>query len=669
MLKNLILISAITLNFNLWSQDTDSVYYYRENGDKEWWYIQKDVFSFRLQNGLEYSNSETDMSVVDSTYQRKNSTRKMNLLEFRPNTNENQREIEKGRPRNQPNFECEFLVLTKDKLAPKSDNKWKTSDDIILVLFKNAGISNSEVAQFMSRNDLVPYHTPSNNLPSQGNWTYAFRIRTDRCGQTNSIKKAKEIFENESEIVKLCTPNLKVYEAFCDESYEYSNLYDAPNALWWIDNNGGQVHNSYFGDLDADVDLCECWQAGYSGNGVKVGVIDTRGFEYDHEDMQNVFTSGWNAVDNVSFNNNVYEDGYESIGHGMVISGLIAANKNNAGTIGAAYNSNIYPVLSAGEILHMIIGVQKSVEANCDVVNMSFGLDFDSEDYTPEKEEILHNEITQASSFGRYKAETQTYYGIVFVAATGNDKRNFIPINGSDTYMAGYRTSPAGYDEVIGVGNSNIYDRHEFITTTNGAHGGPRGGEWYEVAAPGSLLISTDLKGAVGYSPTDYTLSNLYTVSGTSLSAPLVSGIVAILLEKNPFLTWQEIRQAIVDGAEKVHPELYDYNYYPDYPGVSNQMYYGRASCINSLNLIDASTVSVFENSIFDGLIVKDKTLSNQSDDKLIIEIRDIQAKLISKIELDSKTDFTLNDYNQGLYLVSVFDVNDNFLIFVKMTL
>ncbi len=242
-------------SFSLFSQATDSLYYYRENGDKEWWYVQQDVFSFRMQNGLAYSDPETDMSVVDALYQRPNSSRKINLMEFRPESNGSQRETERDKPRSRPGFECEFLVLSKDKNALKSENKWKTTDDLLLVVFRDPGISAQEVTQFMNRNDLLPYHTPSNSLPSEGTWTYAFRLKPNKCGQTNTVQKAKEVFEQEAALVKICSPNLRVYEPACEVlSYEYSNLYADPNKLWWLENTGEGILNGQTGTEDADID-------------------------------------------------------------------------------------------------------------------------------------------------------------------------------------------------------------------------------------------------------------------------------------------------------------------------------------------------------------------------------------------------------------------------------
>lgn len=57
-----------------------------------------------------------------------------------------------------------------------------------------------------------------------------------------------------------------------------------------------------------------------------------------------------------------------------------------------------------------------------------------------------------------------------------------------------------------------------------------------------------------------------------------------MLLTKNPLLTWSEVRELIRNGAEKVNANTYDYNMFGNAPGYNNEMFYGRVSCINSIN-------------------------------------------------------------------------------------
>ncbi|MGV3631308.1 MAG: S8 family peptidase [Bacteroidota bacterium] len=674
MKKIAVLFTFLSFKLFLFTQNTDSVYYYRENGEQEWWYIQKDVYSFRMQNGLAYNDPETDMSIVDALYQRQNSSRKINVMEFRPESNDNQREVEKNKPRTRPGFECEFLVLSKDKNALKAENKWKTTDDLLLVVFRNPGISSSEVAQFMNRNDLLPYHTPSNSLPHEGTWTYAFRLKPTKCGQTNTIQKAKEVFEQESALVKVCSPNLRLIEPACDYLPENDN-YSEENRFWWIDNNGGEVANDVNGTADADVDACECWEAGFTGKNVKIGVIDFNGFDFNHEDMQGVFLNGWNTITNnlMPATGSVYAAGYLDKGHGMAVSGLIGAQNNDIGTVGIAYDAEIYPVLTDGEFLQLAIGIQKSVENSCDIINMSFitqGVDVD----------VIHNEIIQGYNLGRWNDELNQYLGIVFVGGVGNNTWNVVTEN-NYIIFEGYRTYPASYDEVIGVGNSNPFDKRHFLNfnmnqipySPNLPYSiGSNGGQWYEVVAPGTNLMLVDLIGSNGFSVENYDNNESGEIWGSSFSTPIVSGISAILLEKNKNLNNREIRDLIIRGAEKVHPELYNYAYYEQYPqypelyypGVSNQMFHGRVSCINSLDL--TGYFGIDEKELIQ-VQLKNNTLYNFSNQNYVIELRSLDGRLIQRENVKANQSVDLKNCENGLYTLSYFDEYNNLLKFEKI--
>ena len=67
----------------------------------------------------------------------------------------------------------------------------------------------------------------------------------------------------------------------------------------------------------------------------------------------------------------------------------------------------------------------------------------------------------------------------------------------------------------------------------------------------GRGIITADLQGANGYAPGDCNPS----FGGTSSAAPLASGIIALLLEKRPALTWRDVKHVIALGATKIDPD------------------------------------------------------------------------------------------------------------------
>jgi subtilisin-like proprotein convertase family protein len=67
----------------------------------------------------------------------------------------------------------------------------------------------------------------------------------------------------------------------------------------------------------------------------------------------------------------------------------------------------------------------------------------------------------------------------------------------------------------------------------------------------GKGITTGDLMGSAGYDPTECTDS----FGGTSSAAPLATGIIALLLEKNPNLTWRDVKHVIAKGSTQINPQ------------------------------------------------------------------------------------------------------------------
>lgn len=214
------------------------------------------------------------------------------------------------------------------------------------------------------------------------------------------------------------------------------------------------------------------WQ--YSkGEGILIGVLDTG--IVPHNDLEKVWgtmldaTSEGTGLDNGS-------------GHGIHVTGIIAARENGRGIVGVAPGCHILPVKvlnsdGSGSYEAIAKGLRFAIDANCDIINMSLGAPLE-----PPRE--IHNLIKEAIS-----------KGIIIIAAAGND-------SGKVNY-------PARYDEVIAVAaldkNGNL------------AHFSSRGQE-VDGAVPGVDIYSTHFNN--GYAK----------MSGTSQASPFMAGICALLL-------------------------------------------------------------------------------------------------------------------------------------------
>lgn len=118
------------------------------------------------------------------------------------------------------------------------------------------------------------------------------------------------------------------------------------------------------------------------------------------------------------------------------------------------------------------------------------------------------------------------------------------------------------------------------------------------VAAPGgggtdwvSEIITTDRVGAAGFHPTDYTF-----IQGTSFSAPIVSGIVALMLEANPSLGYRDVQEILAYSAREVGAASNDWRYNGatnwnggglHYDALSHDLGYGLVDALAAVRLAE----------------------------------------------------------------------------------
>jgi minor extracellular protease Epr len=238
----------------------------------------------------------------------------------------------------------------------------------------------------------------------------------------------------------------------------------------------------------AKVEAPKAWAKGYTGAGVKVGIIDT-GIAL-HDDL--VIAGGANFVDTAS---SYYDDN----GHGTHVAGTVGAKDNELGVIGVAPDALLYAIKvldssGSGYLSDIIEGIDFAISEQLDIINMSLGTSTDSP--------ALHTAVDAAYSLG-----------ILVVASAGNSGKRVITMDN-----VGY---PAKYESAIAVAATDINNARATFSSTGPA---------VEIAAPGVSVRSTYLNN--GYA----------SMSGTSMAAPHVSGHLALLIQAYPDKTPREIR-------------------------------------------------------------------------------------------------------------------------------
>jgi subtilisin family serine protease len=268
------------------------------------------------------------------------------------------------------------------------------------------------------------------------------------------------------------------------------------------------------------------WNTTSGNSSVLVAVVDT-GINYYHPDLiDNYAPLGYNWVDG---NNDPMDDS----GHGTHVAGIIAASLNNRiGIAGLAQvrlmAEKALDVEGTGYASDLADAIIHATEQGAEIINMSWGDTVSSA--------VLHDAITYAYDSG-----------VLLVAAAGNDN--------SSTKLY-----PAAYSEVISVAATDQNDAKASFSNWGG---------WIELSAPGVNVYSTFLAG--------YQYE-----SGTSMAAPHVSGVAALVWSRFPNATRDWVRDRLHSSTD-------------DLGGAGFDVYfgYGRVNAERALTINDVAVVNV----------------------------------------------------------------------------
>ena len=291
---------------------------------------------------------------------------------------------------------------------------------------------------------------------------------------------------------------------------------------WHLENTGQD--NGVSGE---DVNITGAWN-NVRGTGVVIGVVDD-GLEWDHDDLKTNYESTLD-YDYCNYDGNPEPAGWDA--HGTAAAGVAAATGNNGlGVSGAA------PDASLAGLMLIACGNSDSDEANA-LSHLNDDIDIYSNSWGP-------------SDNGR----TLSGPGPLMIAAFEDDAYNGRNGLGNViTWAAGNGLSNQDDSNLDGYANSRFT-----ISVTAVDHDGDQTdygepGANVLISAPsdgsGVGITTTDNAGNNGYTSSDYT-SNF---GGTSSATPLVSGVIALMMEANSNLTWRDVQQILVESARKNDP-------------------------------------------------------------------------------------------------------------------
>jgi len=316
-------------------------------------------------------------------------------------------------------------------------------------------------------------------------------------------------------------------------------------------NNQWHLHNP---NTKIDINVQGAWDMGLTGEGVTIGVVDD-GLQYLHPDI----APNYVAEGSYDFNYNDADPQPSNVDdHGTSAGGVAAARDNSNCGVGAAPRaglSGIRLIASYTSDAQEASGLGYRYDINHIYTN-SWGPNDDGKRLEgPGK--LTQRVMENAVNTGRNGK------GSIYVWAGGNGRNQ-----GDNCNYDGYANSRF----TITIGAVEYNGKQAYYSENCAALicSAPSSG------VSGKAIVTSDLVGSVGTSPTECTS----TFGGTSAAAPLVAGVVALMLQANPNLGWRDVQHILVNTSRPTDTE--DAGWFTNGAGFRHNHKYGYG-------LIDAS--------------------------------------------------------------------------------
>ncbi|MCK2239342.1 MULTISPECIES: S8 family serine peptidase [unclassified Crossiella] len=260
----------------------------------------------------------------------------------------------------------------------------------------------------------------------------------------------------------------------------------------------------------------QVWQAGGTGSGVKVGVLDS-GYDQQHPDLTGRVAAAESFLQGVPVQ--------DSNGHGTHVASTIAGTGKASGGRyrGIAYDANLLIGKVCDEYCpedSILAGMQWAADQGAKVVNMSLG--GPPTDGTDPLSQAVNTLSAQK--------------GTLFVIAAGN--------NGSEEAVE----SPGSADAALTVAASTKSGQLAPFSAR-----GPRHLDHAakpDITAPGVDIVAARAAGTLP----QFAVSEQYLrLSGTSMATPHVAGAAAVLAQRNPGWTGEQLKAALMGTATPLH--------------------------------------------------------------------------------------------------------------------
>ena len=340
---------------------------------------------------------------------------------------------------------------------------------------------------------------------------------------------------------------------------------------WHLQNTGQSS-----GTSGEDVNITGAWNT-YRGAGIVIGIVDD-GLDWNHPDLDNYYES---TLDYDFCGNDGDPTPASNDPHGTASAGVAAGvGDNNIGVSGSAPRAGL---------------------AGLQLISCSTTDTRESSALSHERQNI---DIYSNSWGPSDNGETLEAPGPLMLAAMENDA--LIGRNGLGNII----TWAAG-NGLTDDDNSN-YDGYANLRYTIAVTAVSHNGDQSYYAEPGANILvaspsngdnegitTTDIEGSAGYTNSDYTDN----FGGTSSATPLVSGVIALMLEANSNLTWRDVQHILVLTSRQNDASDSSWNVNGANHDVSHKYGYGVIDAGAAVSMAESWTPVADETSVTTGTL------------------------------------------------------------------
>ena len=355
---------------------------------------------------------------------------------------------------------------------------------------------------------------------------------------------------------------------------------------WYLHNTGQLTNDGHYGTVDADIDAPEAWAITKGSSFITIAVID-EGVPSSHVDLPSsriIIKNGSN------FGNGNADEPYPdystsaSNNHGLACAGVIGATHNTIGIAGVAPLCKIMPVkisfatatTSGSSVSDCIKAVKFAADEGADIISNSWGFSSSS----PNSAVLVFADAVEYAIdagaivlFPAGNTADRSSGNTGFVIFPSNDGiEGLITVGASDRDNQVANYSPNGlYLDIVAPSHTayNSQDIDESLNIWTLDLPDNEGSNPWKLSGATIPVYNEKLPGS-GVSYKDFTGR----FGGTSAAVPQAAGVSALVKSVNMCIGPHGVKHILQYSADKIPG--YDYNYHPYYPGLSEEVGYGK---------------------------------------------------------------------------------------------